>query len=151
MPPVAILSYRQRNVTGICDFFCGFYAAQSGRLMPTFRDNLSVPSSRTAWLFKMVSTDCPETSVGNYNYMLRKIPKDRICHLHLGGSLTSLTDVTQFDGRVTNMNGRIFQPSSQASAIFYWWDWMIGDRAFPACEADLPIKIWGSHNCKYED
>jgi len=42
----------------------------------------------------MGSTDCPETSVGNYNYTLRVIPKDHRAHLRRGGRLKSLTEMS---------------------------------------------------------
>ena len=48
----------------------GYYAAYSGDYSPTFRDNLSVPSSR-------VNKGCLETSVENYQSMLRNIPEER--------------------------------------------------------------------------
>jgi len=42
----------------------------------------------------MGSIDYPETSVGNYNYTLRAIPKDHRVHLGHGGSLRSLTEMS---------------------------------------------------------
>ena len=59
-----------------------------GSLLPKFRDNLSVPSSRlkqwTAW-----PPGCPETSVTNYQSTMSKIPEERRSNLHGGGSLKS--------------------------------------------------------------
>jgi hypothetical protein len=52
--------------------------------VPTFRDNVSVPSSRVK---KTGSTDCPETSVQNYHSTLRNIPEERRSYLHRGVSL----------------------------------------------------------------
>jgi len=49
--------------------------------VPTFRGNLSVPSSRVK--------NFPETSVRNYNYTLRNTPEERSSHLLRGGSLKS--------------------------------------------------------------
>jgi hypothetical protein len=52
----------------------GYHAPCIGNSLPTFRDNLSVPSS---WLknpkdiLKMGPTRCPKTSVRNYDYLLR--------------------------------------------------------------------------------
>ena len=64
-----------RNVDDICALL-GYYAACSGNFLATFRDNLSVPSSR-APPFKMGQIGCPETSVTNYHYTLRNIPEER--------------------------------------------------------------------------
>jgi hypothetical protein len=49
----------------------GYYAASNDNLLPTFRDNVSVPSSRIkksywiSWPLKMVPIRYPETSVKN--------------------------------------------------------------------------------------
>jgi hypothetical protein len=50
-----------------------YYAAYSGNSLPTFRDNLSVPSSRSmiSWTLKMGPIGCPQTSVRNYHYTPR--------------------------------------------------------------------------------
>jgi hypothetical protein len=67
-------------ICAISGFFCdveetcallGNYAAESGNYVPTFRDNLSVPSSR-------VKMCCPEMSVQNYHCTLRNIPEEHI-------------------------------------------------------------------------
>ena len=50
--------------------FWVYYASRSGNFLVTFRDNLSVPSSRS-WPLKMRPVGCPETSVRNYHYSLR--------------------------------------------------------------------------------
>jgi hypothetical protein len=71
-----ITGYR-RFVNAICAIL-GFYAAWNGSFLPTFRDNISVPSSRvkhSAWPLKMWPTGFPETTVRNYNSKLRSIPK----------------------------------------------------------------------------
>jgi hypothetical protein len=52
-----------RVVDDICALL-GYYAALSGRSLPTFRDNLWVPIG------------CPETSVQNYHSTLRNIPEE---------------------------------------------------------------------------
>ena len=62
--------------------FLGDYAATRGNSWLTFRDNLSVSSSRGRSL-KMASIGCPEAS-------LRYSPEQRISHLLRGGSLRSL-------------------------------------------------------------
>jgi hypothetical protein len=59
-----------RDVHEICAFL-GCYAAPSGSSVPTFRDNVSVPSSRV-----MGPTRCSETSVQNYYSTLRDILED---------------------------------------------------------------------------
>jgi hypothetical protein len=62
------------------------YASLCGRCVPTFQDNLSVPSSRvkksillsfTSSPLKMGPIGCPETSVHTYHSRLRNIPEDR--------------------------------------------------------------------------
>jgi hypothetical protein len=54
------------------------YAAQSGNSVPTFRDKLSVPSSKfenwTSWALNMGPICWPEPSLTNYYYALRNIP-----------------------------------------------------------------------------
>ena len=52
----------------------GYYAALCGSSVPTFRDNLSVPSSS---VMTMDPTVCPETSVKKYHSTLRNIPEER--------------------------------------------------------------------------
>jgi hypothetical protein len=58
----------------------GYYAALCGSSVPTFRDNLSVPSSS---VMKMGPTVCPETSVKKYHSTLRNIPGERRSQLSL--------------------------------------------------------------------
>jgi len=72
----------------------GCYAASSGNLLPTFRDNLSVPSARITNALgllapKMWRIGCPETSIRNYRYKLCNIPEERRSHLIRDGSLKS--------------------------------------------------------------
>jgi len=66
-----------------------YYAASSGSSLPTFPDNLSVPSSGGKSL-KMRPTVCPETSVTNYHYTLRNSLEERRSHVLRGGSQKSL-------------------------------------------------------------
>jgi len=63
----------------------GYYTASSGNFLPTFRDNLSVPSSGATKTF-LEPIGCPETSVRN-NSALRNIPEGSRSHLHSGESL----------------------------------------------------------------
>jgi len=59
----------------------GNYAASSGNSLPTFRDNLSVPSSRVKNKKKKIwPICCPETSVRNCHYSLRNNPEKRSYH-----------------------------------------------------------------------
>ena len=73
----------------------GYYAASSGNPLPTFRDNLSVLSSRlkqasyTYWPLKMGPIGFPETSVKDYNSTLRNIPEEWRSHQHRGGNLNA--------------------------------------------------------------
>jgi hypothetical protein len=68
--------------------------------VPTFRDSLSVPSSRfknlkssgVSCLLEIGPIGCPETSVQNYHSRLHNIPEDRRSHLHGGRSLKSCID-----------------------------------------------------------
>jgi hypothetical protein len=68
-------------VCGISGFCCQvdeiwalkeYYIALSGSSIPTFRDKLSVPSSRVK---RMGPIACTETSVQNYHSTLRNIPQ----------------------------------------------------------------------------
>jgi len=58
-----------------CDL-ASYYSARMGNFLATFRDNLSVPSSRVknSW---MGPISCPETSVRNYQFLLTIIPDER--------------------------------------------------------------------------
>lgn len=72
--------------------------------VPTFRDSLSVPSSRvkqskknfswTAGHLKMGPLGCPETSVNNYQPKLRNIVEERKPQLQCGESLKSRNLIT---------------------------------------------------------
>ena len=68
----------------------GYYAASNDNFLPTFRDNLSVPSSSPEPI------GCPETSVRNYHYSLHNSPVECGSHLLRGGSLKlrSRTSIT---------------------------------------------------------
>jgi hypothetical protein len=58
-----------------------YYAASSGNLLPTFRDNVTVPYSRVKEDFltlMMGPLRCPETSVKEYHSTLRNIAEERI-------------------------------------------------------------------------
>jgi hypothetical protein len=66
-----------------------YNAVSTGNPLPTFRDNVSVRSSRvkkskkswSSWPLMMEPVGCPETSVQNYHSMLRNIPEGGRSHL----------------------------------------------------------------------
>ena len=66
----------RRNVDEACALL-GCYAAYNGNSLPTFRDNLSVPSSKVKKPSKGGPIGCPETSVRNYHCTLHNIPEER--------------------------------------------------------------------------
>jgi hypothetical protein len=68
------------------------YTASNFNSLPTFRDNVSVSSSRikTFWTLKMRPICCPETSVKNYHWALCNAPEERRSHQHQEGSMKSL-------------------------------------------------------------
>ena len=70
----------------ICAFI-GYYAAKSSNSLPSFRDNLSVSSSRVKkpkiYLpLKMGTTGCQETLVRNYHSAPLNIPEECWSHMH---------------------------------------------------------------------
>jgi len=60
----------------------GCYAVRSGNSLPTFRDSLSLPSSRDSWPSKKRPIGCPKTSVRNYHYSLCHVLEERSFPLH---------------------------------------------------------------------
>ena len=79
--PIVISDFR-RDVPEICALL-GYYAALSGSSVPTFQENLSVPSSRVKKFFlglpdrKMGPIGSPGTSIQNHRSTLRNIPEER--------------------------------------------------------------------------
>ena len=55
----------------------GYYAARSNNFLPTFWDNLSVPSSGDKNPLKMGLIGCPEKSVRSYHYSQRNNTEQR--------------------------------------------------------------------------
>ena len=53
------------------------YAAYSGNSLQTFRENLSVPSSRDSWPLKIKPISCSETLVMSHHYTPRNITEER--------------------------------------------------------------------------
>ena len=75
---LCVISGFLREVDEMCALL-GNYAAYSGNSLLTFRDNLSVTSSRVqkSWI------GCLETSIRNYQYTLRNIQEKRSSHVNL--------------------------------------------------------------------
>jgi hypothetical protein len=70
----------------------GYYTASNGNCLPTFRYNLSVPSSGfkvVSWTLYVRPVGCPETPVRNHNYSLRNNLEERSSQPFRGGSLTA--------------------------------------------------------------
>jgi hypothetical protein len=80
-----LISSFRRGVDEICDSL-GIYTASCDNYLPTFRDNVSVSSSRVkikgflsyleSWPVKMGPIRCPETSVNNYHTTPCNYPED---------------------------------------------------------------------------
>jgi hypothetical protein len=83
------------NTTNEVLALLGCYAAQIGIYLPTFRGELSVPSSSVQHYLKMGPICCPETSVNNQSTP-RKMPQERSSHSRRGGSLKSRVNSTCF-------------------------------------------------------
>ena len=67
-----------------------YYAASNSNFLPTFRDNLSVPSSGV----NILDPSSWDRWVRNCHYWLPNNPDQRSSHLLLGGSLKSFIDQT---------------------------------------------------------
>jgi hypothetical protein len=95
-PRHVALSENTCNWDCVCLFeicaLLGYYAASYGNCLPTFRDNVSVPSSRVKSPNR-IREDGTDTFfrnvVNNYHITLRNIPEERRYHQHRGGSLKS--------------------------------------------------------------
>ena len=78
-----VISRFRRHVFENCALL-GYYAEQSGNSLPTFRDNLPVPSSRVKnskyfknhWPLKMWLKGCSETSARSCHSRLRNIAEE---------------------------------------------------------------------------
>jgi hypothetical protein len=71
-----VISDFRREVDENCALL-GYYATSNGDFLPSFRDNLSVP---TSWPLKMEPIGCPETSARNCQYSLWNNPDERSSH-----------------------------------------------------------------------
>jgi hypothetical protein len=97
---------RRKQVYSFRSAISVIHVALSGSSILTFRDNLSVPSSRVKksltleyrshlqgsrnpWPLNMGPIGCPETSVQNYHSALRNIPEERSSQRHRAGNLKS--------------------------------------------------------------
>ena len=97
---ICVISVFRRYVDEICALL-GYHAALSCSSVPTFREKLSVPSSRVkkskrkmtsswaSWPLNIGPIRYFEAWVHNYHYTLPNIPEERKYHLHRGGSLKS--------------------------------------------------------------
>ena len=85
---LCVISGFHRDVVEIFALL-GYYAALNGSSVLTFRDNLSVPSSRvkksssTSWFLKIGEKGCPETSAQNCHSTLCNIPEERRSQLRV--------------------------------------------------------------------
>jgi hypothetical protein len=82
MQILTVISGCRRDVDEICALL-GYYSASSGNPLPTFRDNVSVQSSRAkkssswnSWPLKMGPIRCPEASVKDYHSTRRNLPEE---------------------------------------------------------------------------
>ena len=88
--------FRRKAKSGFCPCAITFKLA-STTLLPTFRDNVSVPSKTNSWIswpMKIGQICCSETLVRNYHYALRNIAEERrslfFCCFVLGFYLNNL-------------------------------------------------------------
>ena len=81
--PTSVISSFHCKVDENCALL-GYYAASSRNFLPTFRDNLSVPSSgvKKARPLRMEPVGCPKTWASNYHYLLHNSPEKCSSHLH---------------------------------------------------------------------
>jgi hypothetical protein len=114
-----VISGFRRDVDEICALV-GYYAAPSGCSVPTFRDNLSVPSSRvknskknvsswTSWHLKIGPIGYPETSVQNYHSVLRNIPEERRSHIQHNFLPVSSRDIVYMTGLMDRYMRKVFE------------------------------------------
>jgi hypothetical protein len=75
---LAVISGFRRDIDEISALL-GYYATSNGNHLSTFRENVSVPSSRVKTSKKKV-IGCLETSVKDYHSTLRNTPEERRSH-----------------------------------------------------------------------
>ena len=76
---VALISGFPAKYLKSAPFWVITYTASSGKFLPTFRDNVSVPYSglKNGIPLRMGPICCPETSVRIFHYSLRNNPEER--------------------------------------------------------------------------
>jgi hypothetical protein len=86
---VILQMFKILNITNVVEIYAllGYYSAYNGNSLLTFRDILSVPSSKVPWIW--YREEVPKRRVRNYHCTLRNIPEERRSHLHRGRSLKS--------------------------------------------------------------
>jgi hypothetical protein len=71
-----VISGFRCDIDEICALL-GYCAASNGDHLPTFRDNVSVPTSRVKKSLKMGPIRCPKTSVNHNHSTLCNSPEER--------------------------------------------------------------------------
>lgn len=86
--------------------FVGIQQMKSAFLWPyrRFRTTLSTHLQMSSGVLEMEPTVCPETSVRNYHYRLRKFPRQRSSHGHRGEILESRNSATSCIGFPFNLS-----------------------------------------------
>ena len=99
-----VISGFRREVDEICVHLC-CYAGSCGHFLPTFRDNLLVPSSGSCpWIWGPICF--PETSGRNYHYSLRNNQEERLSNID---NLPVIFEKHKFHpNRIFNMEGTCF-------------------------------------------
>jgi hypothetical protein len=127
----------------------GYYAAPTGNPLPTFRDNVSVPSSRiskskkkrTSWLLEAGLIRCPETLV-YYHSTLRNIPQERRCYLHK--MLPTLHTILSLNSRIVASKS-CEKGKCQATNFNQLWFCILMERQHAARELKLTTGV--AKNC----
>jgi len=104
----------------------GYYAADSGNFLPTFRDYISISSS-TVKTLKKGPIGCLETSVRNYHYSLRNKPEERSSHLinmlaacvHINRACLVETDLYSMNSKIQIQNSLFLTFVDRASQYIY--------------------------------
>jgi hypothetical protein len=122
--------FRRKTKSGFCASAIKFQTQSN--FLPTFRDNLSVPSLRVknSWLLKMGPIGCTETSVINYCYRLRNTPEERRSQVHTISPSAS--------------------PSTATECLWYWGHPCVEPRLNPLNTEINPVcpllTLFGAHH-----
>jgi hypothetical protein len=80
-----------------------YFTTSSGNSLSTFRDNLSVPTSKVKqpqswiyWPFKTEPMGCPETSVKDYHSTMRNNPEECRCYIIMLLMLPLWSNITRW-------------------------------------------------------